>query len=226
MSIEIQYPVNEGTGYGAAKGSPLVWSMPYSCPEFLTMRKDLQTWFSSRATGTSQDDPVMVFGRGIAKALQCFANEIWSNGSELSHKSINDMVGSPEEARVLDMLVLFKAMDVACTFLHLTPARPHHPSYNAMNLSQEELVALEPLHTWCQKLSKIPKQRPVLPSTSFPAEGALLAAMYSRRWKCTYTSFFTIMAWSTYHNGRRIVVWTQDGDESNIFDVQSMMKNT
>ncbi|PBK62419.1 hypothetical protein ARMSODRAFT_980695 [Armillaria solidipes] len=198
MSIETQYPVNEGrillsemyslltAGYGAAKGSPLVWSMPYSCPEFLTTRKDLQTWFSSRATGTSQGDPVMVFGRDIAKVLQCFANEIWSNGSEHSHKSIDDMVGSPEEARVLDMLVLFKAMDVACTFSHPTPARPHHPSYNAMNLSQEELVALEPLRTWCQKLSKIPKQCPVLPSTSFPAEGALLAAMHSRRWVGTW----------------------------------------
>ncbi len=80
-----------------------------------------------------------MFGRGIAKALQCFANEIWSNGSEYSHKSIDDMVGSSDEARVLDMLVLFRAMDIACSFLHPTRSRPHHPSYNAMNLSQEEL---------------------------------------------------------------------------------------
>ncbi len=127
-------------GYGTAKGSPLVWSMPYSCPEFLATQKDLHMWFSSCATAErSQGDPVLVFGRGIAKALQCFANEIWSNGSEHSHKSIDDMVGSPEEARVLDVLVLFKAMDVACSFLHPTRSRPHHPGYNAMNLSQEEL---------------------------------------------------------------------------------------
>ncbi|KAK0238168.1 hypothetical protein EDD85DRAFT_790215 [Armillaria nabsnona] len=104
------------------------------------MQKDLHTWFSSCTTAErSQGDPVLVFGRGIAKALQCFTNEIWSNGFEHSHKSIDDMVGSPDKARVLDMLVLFKVMDVACSFLHPTRSRLHHPSYNAMNLSQEEL---------------------------------------------------------------------------------------
>lgn len=244
-------------GYGTAKGSPLVWSMPYSCPEFLATQKDLHTWFSSCTTAErSQGDPVLVFGRGIAKALQCFANEIWSNGSEYSHKSIDDMVGSPDEARVLDMLVLFRAMDIACSFLHPTRSRPHHPSYNAMNLSQEELdvshfririlsaniqvvKALEPLRTWSQTLSQIPKQRPALPSASFPA-GAPLAHMYSRRWvetwqkitclldllgvyirfilfvstfkfiaNCSHSNMcVSIMAWTTYHNGGRIMAWT------------------
>ncbi len=276
-------------GYGTAKGSPLVWSMPYSCPEFLATQKDLHTWFSSCATAErSQGDPVLVFGRGIAKALQCFANEIWSNGSEHSHKSIDDMVGSPDKARVLDMLVLFKAMDVECSFLHPTRSRPHHPSYNAMNLSQEELdvshlpirilsaniqavKALEPLHTWCQRLSQIPKQRLALLPISIPVEGAQLSHMYSRRWvetwekitclldllgvyirfvlfvstfkfvgNCSHSNIcVSIMAWTTYHNGWRIMAWTRDGHSrllyfsnhqstnlfEDIFDVQESTTN-
>ncbi len=135
-------------------------------------------------------------------------------------------------------------------------ADPTTPSYNAMNLSQEELdvshfririlsaniqvvKALEPLRTWSQTLSQIPKQRPALPSASFPA-GAPLAHMYSRRWvetwqkitclldllgvyirfilfvstfkfiaNCSHSNMcVSIMAWTTYHNGGRIMAWT------------------
>ncbi|PBK88430.1 hypothetical protein ARMGADRAFT_1084756 [Armillaria gallica] len=72
-----------------------------------------------------------------------------------------------------------------------------------MNLSQEELdvshfpirilsaniqavKALEPLRTWCQRLSQIPKQRPALPPISIPVEGAQLSHMYARRWVETW----------------------------------------
>ncbi len=37
-------------GYGKAKDSPLVWSVPYSCPEFPATQEDLHTWFSSYTT--------------------------------------------------------------------------------------------------------------------------------------------------------------------------------
>ncbi|PBK83664.1 hypothetical protein ARMGADRAFT_1037665 [Armillaria gallica] len=193
--------------------------MPYSCPEFLVTQKDLHMWFSSCTTAErSQSDPVLVFGRGIAKALQCFANEIWSNSSEYSHKSIDDMVGSPEEARVLDMLVLFRAMDIACSFLHPTRSRPHHPSYNAMNLSQEELDALEPLHTWCQTLSQILKQRLAIPPLSIPVEGAQLSHTYSRRWVETWEKITCLLdllgvyiRFIFYHHGvDHIPQWGED----------------
>ncbi len=75
-------------------------------------------------------------------------------------------------------------------------ADPTTPSYNAMNLSQEELdvshfcirilsaniqvvKALEPLRTWSQTLSQIPKQRPALPSTSFPSRSSTGSHVFS-----------------------------------------------
>ncbi len=198
------------------------------------------------------------------------------------------MVGSPDEARVLDMLVLFKAMDVACSFLQSDskPTPPpqlqcHEPLTRELDVSHlpirilsaniQAVKALEPLRTWCQRLSQIPKQRPALLPISIPVEGAQLSHMYSRRWVETwekitclldllgvyihfilFVSTFkfigncsrsnicvSIMAWTTYHNGWRIMAWTRDGHSrllyfsnhqstnlfEDIFDVQESMTN-
>ncbi len=74
---------------------------------------------------TRRHDPVLAFGRGIAKALQCFANNMSLNDPEVYYKSIEDVVGSPDEARVVDMLVLFKTMDVVDScILQADPTTP------------------------------------------------------------------------------------------------------
>ena len=45
---------------------------------------------------TGRHDPVLAFSRGIAKALQCFTNNMSLNDPEVYYKSIKDVVGFGE----------------------------------------------------------------------------------------------------------------------------------
>ncbi|PBK86238.1 hypothetical protein ARMGADRAFT_1035692 [Armillaria gallica] len=125
------------------------------------------------------------------------------NDPEVYYKSIKDVVGSLDKARVVNMLVLFKTMDVPCGFLR-PPGQPHHPSYDPMTLTPEELYVLRPLTTWCRKLSEMLVKHLVVLSKYFPLQ--LVPG---------------------YGPDIRIMVWTQNSDGQNIFGIQeSKMKST
>ncbi|PBL01282.1 hypothetical protein ARMGADRAFT_419537 [Armillaria gallica] len=132
MSIQPSQHVasNPATGYSAAKRSPLVWSLPISCRQFLETPLDPEQWFELHAGRSDQDIQILRFGKAMGRSLKSVADEGWDKGNPQVH--IDNMVGGRNQAKsagLFETLVLVKATDIAAGFLRL-PSRPFYPSFS------------------------------------------------------------------------------------------------